>query len=420
MPIQSPHILFLAHTAAGARLVSEERFGSEEHNGQWSKSLLGGKPLLYNGMSLLFVPTDGETPNEGSLSVDAHITKKKPKSVAPPNRTPFEENNFVEAAWARPDCVPLNRGPRCLRVLGPMPHMIVTNLTEALVNGKALEGTVNRLLFKLEAGSEECCFDIDYRVTCSTTVVSSVVPTTPLNTEEGVQPVPDGDLGQNASVERTPVIVSPGESGAANRATEFGYDLPLGWRLQGTGDASDKAFPHVRNLKSGESTLICFELYRPARSLKPLENPNDSDAETADNDEAEVCQTDFNISITYRQSRPAVQKRSDADEMGKDESELSDSVVLEHSGSVVWESPLLADFSIDGRSQRAFPSGSRHPSNYLSASVSGALSGGKQTELALINGERTSARCVLRSNVAGDGLGIELSRIGFEVSLLSN
>lgn len=352
------------------------------------------------------------------------ITKKKSKSVAPPKRTPFEESNYIDSAWARPDFVPLAEGPRCLRVLGPMPHMIVTNLTEASVNGKALEGTVNRILFKVEAGTGECCFDIDYKVTCSTTLLSSDGSTTHLNPEAGVPPSTEGDVDLEVVGKRTPVIVSPDEAGTGVRSTDFGYDVPPGWRLEGTGHASDKVSHHVTSLKAGECTYICFELYRPARTLKPLENPYDSDGEggvSDDNEDAEVCQTDFDITITYKQSRPSVQKRdglNQADE-AHGARELADSVVLEHSGSVVWESPLAADFSVDGRSQRAFPSGSRHPSNYLSAAESeqpmGALSG-KQTELALINGEKTSARCVLRSHVAGDGLGIEIARIGFEVS----
>jgi len=313
-------------------------------------------------------------------------------------------------AWARPDYVPLAQGPRCLRVLGPMPHMIVTNLTDALVNGKALEGAVNRILFKLEAGSGECCHAIEYKVTCSTTVLSSDGTTTHLNPEESVPASTEGEGGLKIFGKRTPVIVSPDKTGSPRRTTDFGYDLPVGWRLEGTGHASDKVFHHVRTLKAGESTYICFDLYRPSCSLMPLENPYDGELQSAEEDaETGVCETDFDITITYRQSRPAIQFGEE-----QDGSERSDSVLLKHSGSVVWESPLLADFSVDGRAQRAFPSGSRHPSNYMSSS--GVENPGKQSELALINGERTSARCVLRSNVADDGLGIELARIGFEVS----
>ena len=157
-----PHLLLLYYTA-GARLVSEDCFVSEETNGQWSKAFLGGKPLVCDGMSLQFAPVyEGNSPSFVSLT----IKKKKPESVAPPKRTPFEVNSYIEEAWARPEYVPLTRGPKCLRVLGPMPHMIVTNLTDAMVNGKALEGTVNRILFQLEAGAAESCFDIEYSVYC--------------------------------------------------------------------------------------------------------------------------------------------------------------------------------------------------------------------------------------------------------------
>jgi hypothetical protein len=291
--------------------------------------------------------------------------------------------------------------------------MTVTNLTDTVVNGKALEGTVNRFLFQLKAGATESCFDIEYSVTVSTTIVTTDGTTADVNPEDGVSPSTEVDMAKVVTGKRTPVIVSPDEAGIGHRSTGFGYDLPPGWRLEGTGHASDKAMHHVRNLQAGDSTYISFEMYRPSCTLKPLENPYDSERTNVDEyNQDEVCQTDFDISISYRQSRPAIQKA------GEEESqkELSDSVVLEHHGSVLWESPLVADFSIDGRSQQAFPSGSRHPSNYISSTETvNSGSSGASPELSLINLERTTARCVLRSKVADDGLGIELSRIGFEV-----
>lgn len=403
---------------AGARLVSEDRFGSEDSNGQWSKSLLGGKPMYCHGISFSFAPAFGDVSDGANTSrfIEMMIKKKRPKSVAPPKRTPFEENNYVESAWARPDYVPLVQGPRCLRVLGPMAHMIVTNLTDALVNGKALEGTVNRILLKLEAGAGECCRDITYKVTCATTIVSSDGKTTHLNPEEGVPVSTEGEANLKSVEKRTPVIVTPDKTGECKRTTEFGYDLPLGWRLDGTGHASDNVIHHVQNLQAGECTYICFDLYRPSRSLMPLENPYEADGQNADEnvETADVCETNFDINITYRQCRPTIQSGEGENENKDENKSLGDAVVLEHNGSVVWESPLCADFSVDGRSQRAFPSGSRHPTNYLTSSEMEAR--GEQTELALINGERTSARCVLSSKVASDGLGIEVVRIGFEVS----
>ena len=246
--------------------------------------------------------------------------------------------------------------------------------------------------------------------TVSTTIVTTDGTTTQVNPEEGVSPSTEIDTAKVTTGKRTPVIVSPDEAGSGQRSTDFGYDLPPGWRLEGTGHASDKVMHHVRNLQAGDSTYICFEMYRPSCTLKPLENPETTSVDV--NNQDEVCQTDYDISISYRQSRPAIQKAGE----GESQKELSDSVVLEHHGSVVWESPLVADFSLDGRSQRAFPSGSRHPSNYMSSTeTENSGSSGASSELALINHERTSARCVLRSKVADDGLGIELSRIGFEV-----
>jgi hypothetical protein len=354
--------------------------------------------------------------------VEVVIEKKKPKTVAPPKRTPFEENNYIESAWSKPSYLPLSCGPCCLRVLGPMPQMTVTNLTDPMINGMALEGTVNRILFKLQAGDGEYCYDMKYKVSCSSMLLSSDGTTTHLTPGKVVPPSTDSEIKVETAGTRTPVLVSRDEASNAKRTTEFGYDLPLGWRLVGTGHSSEEMTPNVSNLKAGECTYICFEIYRPPRSLKPVENQYDGDAHTTEeSDKSERCRTDFDIAISYRQSRPTVQKQKDPNQSGKgpDESGLSDSVVCEHSGTVVWESPISADIFVDGRSHRAFPSGSRHPSNYVSAigtDDSGSADSGEESELALIHGEQTSARCVLESNVAGDGLGVEIARIGFEVS----
>jgi hypothetical protein len=300
-----------------------------------------------------------------------------------------------------------------------MPQMIVTSLTDPMINGKALEGTVNRLVFKLQAGDGEFCYDVNYKVSCSSMLLSSDGSKTHLSPVKGVPPSTDSEVKLDSAGMRTPVLVSPDERSNSKRTTEFGYDLPLGWKLIGTGHASDEMTPSVSSLKPGECTYICFELYRPPPSLKPLENKYDGDGDiSTDNEESKVCQTDFDIEISYRQARPAIQKRVDPNRSGEEqeESELSDSVVCQHCGTVVWESPILAEFFVDGRSHRAFPSGSRHPSNYVSTENLSSVDTDEQFELALTHGERTSMRCVFAPNVADDGMGVEITRIGFEVS----
>ena len=382
--------------------------------------------LRCDGICLLIAPVCEETFTTGADAlakfVEVAIEKKKPKTVAPPKKTPFEENNYVESAWSRPSYMPLSRGPCCLRVLGPMPQMKVTNLTEPMINGKALEGTVNRILFKLQAGDGECCYDMKYKVSCSSMLLSSDGTTTHLTPEKAVPPSTDSKEKVETAGTRTPVLVSRDEASNAKRTTEFDYDLPLGWRLVGTGHSSDEMTPNVSNLKAGECTYIRLEIYRPPLFLKPVENRCDGDPHTNDErDNSERCRTDFDIAISYRQSRSTFQKQNEPNQSGRgrDESGLSDSVVCEHSGTVVWESPISADFFVNGKSHRAFPSGSRHPSNYVSAGrtdSSGSADSGEESELSLIHGEQTSVRCVLESNVAGDGLGVEIARIGFEVS----
>jgi hypothetical protein len=300
-----------------------------------------------------------------------------------------------------------------------MPQMTVTNLTDPMIHGKALEGTVNRLVFKLQAGDGEFCYDVNYKVSSSSKLLSSDGATADLTPEKGVPPSTDSEVKVETAGKRTPVLVSPDETSNAKRTTQFGYDLPLGWRLVGTGHGSDEVTPSVSNLNPGECTYICFELYRPPRSLKPAENRFDGDGDIInENEESKVCQTDFGIAITYRQSRPDIQKRMDPKRSGEEQEEsgLSDSVVCEHSGTVVWETPISAEFFVGGRSHRAFPSGSRHPSNNVSTENVSSVDTDEQSELALIHGERTSVRCVFAPNVADNGMGVEIVRIGFEVS----
>ena len=75
------------------------------------------------------------------------------------------------------------------------------------MNGKALEGTVNRILLKLEAGQDEDCYDVKYRVKCSTILMSSDGSTTRSTPEDDAKAPSDGTEKVKNDEMRTPVIV---------------------------------------------------------------------------------------------------------------------------------------------------------------------------------------------------------------------
>ena len=109
--------------------------------------------MRCDGLRLVFYPVHAEkTSAEKVTLIELTIQKRKPRTAANIKRTPFEKEKYIVSAWSRPQYLPLSRGPPSLRVLGPMLQLVVTNLTEEVTNGKAIEGTVNRLLFRLQAG----------------------------------------------------------------------------------------------------------------------------------------------------------------------------------------------------------------------------------------------------------------------------
>ena len=429
-------------SAAGARLISENLPGNgpKEGNAQWSLKYLGGKPLRCDGMRLVFYPVHAEkealaacdTVNVIELTIEKR--QQETKEIANIKRTPPEVDNYIASAWARPETLHLNRGPRCLRVLGPMPQMIVTDLTDPVTNGRALEGTINRILLKLEAGPSEECRDIKYRVTCSTTQLSLDGSTNLLGHDNGILP----DTEELKKV-RCPVLVQPKPCAAVSHLTKYGFDLPEGWKIVGTGeDTQSDIPPDVSVLKSGEATYIYVDVYRPARSLPSHEAFVDMSGSQAnilkgDPEESGLCQTDIDVSITYKQARPkAQQTRQDqslssmqkplSDSFGvtpDDEFDTSDVVSLGFSGTVVWTSPLSASFATVQGLQKAYPSGSRHPSNAKadnapqdSQDENSSTAGGD--EVAIIDGETISTHCVLEPNNAAPGMAVQISKIWYE------
>jgi hypothetical protein len=307
-----------------------------------------------------------------------------------------------------------------------MADLIVTNLTESYTNGKVLEGTVNRILLKLKAGAEENCTDVTFRVSCSSLLINIDG-----NTKRIVSEDDNGDDSETRSTEkmnnpavRTPVLVKRDQSAPAVM-TEYGYELPAGWELVGDGlGIRDRYSPVVSTLRSGDSTFAYFDLYRPSPKLTRMDGVLQVGEQEEDLAcERDMCQTDIDVSVSYRQERSAKlvkksrrrsRKKGDVDEAKAEENNTPDLVTLEYTASVMWNAPIAAAFSPGIK--ETHPCGNRHPSNTVPDSEAGILPPNvEETEMVLIDGERVNTKCSLEAVASADGLTAEIERIRFEV-----
>jgi hypothetical protein len=421
---------------AGGRLVSEKDFGDEEArrgNGQWSFKCLGGKPLRCDGLRLVFYPVHAAATSEGeNTEIELTIEKKQPKTAANIKRTPFEEENYIASAWMRPRHLPMSRGPRCLRVLPPMADMLITNLTESITNGKAMEGTVNRIILKLKAGSQESCSDVKVKFSSSSLMITNEGQTLPIKGDDEENPEGKPIASKNNQNVRTPVLVRKDDN-APHHTTEYGYDLPAGWALLGNGQSlEDDYLPVVSTLKKGEATYAYFDIYRPSPQVTHTDAPAHSFDEEELSYQKYMCQTDIDVSVCYRQDRSAQKtkqmpvRRKPRRKPGDDaagsapavEDEVSDLVYSGHSVQVMWATPISAFFS-PGLKQYQ-PSGNRHPTNSdtdPSRSLSAAAAAAN--EMVLVDRERISSKCTLEATASADGLFVDIEEVRFAVSLHS-
>lgn len=335
----------------------------------------------------------------------------------------------------RPRHLPLNRGPRCLRVLPPMADLIVTNLTESYTNGKVLEGTVNRILLKLKAGAEENCTDVTFRVSCSSLLITIDGSTKRIVSEDDDDSEKSPAENMNNPAVRTPVLVKRDQSASAIM-TKYGYELPAGWVLAGDGQGiRDRYSPVVSTLRSGDSTFAYFDLYRPSPKLTRMDGILQVGEQEEDlTCEGDMCQTDVDVSVCYRQERSAKQVKksrrrarkkpaisgstpeSDAGdgEEAKGEEGTPDLVTLDYTASVMWNAPIAAAF-FPGIKE-THPCGNRHPSNTVLDPEAGILPPNvEETEMVLIDGERVNTKCSLEAVASADGLTAEIECIRFEV-----
>jgi hypothetical protein len=383
---------------------------------------LGGKPLLCNGLNLIFYPVQAEKVSGGAEKVtliDLTIEKMKRKTAANIKRTPFEEENYIASAWSRPLRLHLSRGPRSLRVLGPSPQLVITNMTETLANGKAIEGTVNRILIKLQAGPNELCSNVNVDVSCFSVLLKPNGSTKRLVSKEEVEQAAENSIDMTNPMFRTPVLVScQSVSMDKQDLIEYGYPLPFGWKVSGSGQKGSSI--RVPNLRGEESAFIHLDFYRPAGSRqKPISEGDDDFQSDIDDDviaDVSLCKTDYYVTVTYRQEGPPTAKPqrtrrqsrrrpvmlsgnkdsvssednnaiADPDDpLCDDDGEFSSEVSLEYSGSIVWAPPMAAKFCLG--TKKGFPSGNRHPSNRIENSS-------PANECVIVAGQNVSVRCSL-------------------------
>ena len=422
--------------AGGARLVSQEKIGPGNQSSQgWNLNFLGGKPVRCDGLRLLFHPVQAErTSAEKVTLIELTIKRKKARTAANIKRTPFEEENYIASAWSRPHYLPLSRGPRSLRVSAPMPQITVSNLTDDFTGGKAIEGTVNRMILKLETGSNSCA-NMKMSISCFSVLVTPRGSTKRLVAPDEITPEAENGLDMHDPSFRTPVLVCPGEVSE----TACGYKLPGGWRVAGSGQRHENIT--LPSLQKGECSYVPLDIFRPGTSLSSDSNPLDPNAPENIAD-VSLCKTDFYVTLTYKQERPeakksiplrrrarrpvrrpptltteagGTQKEDNVDiqkDVGVRDVDNHDDVSLEFSGSMIWTKPLAASFVPGARDK--FPSGSRHPGNSAAdANV------GSEAEFVLVDGEAVTSKCTLELDTAMEGLQIEVLSVGFKVSLTS-
>lgn len=407
----------------------------------WNVRFLGGKPLLCDGLSIVFYPVQAEKSTGGVEQVtliELTIEKKKKKTAANIKRTPFEEENYIASAWSRPPLVPFSKGPRSLRILGPLPQLLVTDLTEPLTKGKALEGTVNRILLKLQAGPDEICSKMKISVSCFSVLITPSGSTKRLIAPEEITDEVENSIDMKNPLFRTPILVSSAADSHECVPTEFGYTLPSGWLVSGSGQKD--ATKDLEPLKRGESSYVNIDFFRPAAHTQREGFPLESLIPDEDLGDVSTCKTDFYVTLTYEQERPAAIKApmkkirrrsarkrpvmssaSKGDSGGPEKmnssindegtgpmpSEAPKEVSLEFTGSIIWASPITASFSAGAR--RVYPSGNRHPTNGAEGEED------ENDERVVVDGESVSTRCTLHLNPSMDGLSTELASIRFEV-----
>ena len=395
------------YTAAGGSQYSEAERDKDIALAPWSIRCLGGKSLRCKGTIVtFFVASSAANHTIVKLAIEAKQTEPAPNT----KRTMVDESNYLASAWKRPGSLPLSRGPHSLRLLSPIANLSVTNLTEEATNGKALEGTVNRVVLKLKAGNNEKCENVVIRVKCSSMLTS-------VDGREKIIRLLDNEDNDVDVVDmmnprvRAPVLVTPDPTSKIFM-TDFGYILPSGWALASDSqDGEDGYSIVVPTIKAGQEIYAFFDVYRPTpEPINAHTKGNQSIVEDMTKFNDCECETKISVSVLYQQ-----QIIDDVKKPVTLGDSANNSVSLDHDVSILWSSPLSIEFS--SRANEAYPSGNQHPSNIVRDHASPSDSG---KELILIDGGNLFTKGILEPNSSTNGLDIEIDRVQFSDTASEN
>ena len=395
-------------TAAGGSRYSVAEENADETPGAvpWSIRCLGGKPLRCEGLIVTFSVVSSAA---SDTFVKLAIEVKQPEGQPNTKRTNFDDNNYVSSAWKRPPSLPLRKGPRCLQLLSPIAGMMVTNVTEALTNGKVLEGTVNRVVLKLKAAEHETCTNVVIRAKSSSVLTTADGKEKTISLPDGEASSEDVEDTMNPRV-RAPVLVKPDPS-SQTFMTDFGYILPSGWALAGDGQGGDDDDDYsilAPTIKAGEETYACFDVYRPtSEPIKAYTKSNQTIVEEMTKLNDCKCETKIDISIQYQQEIINDDKSASCDD------KANNSVSLDHSVTVLWSSPISVAFSSNAKEM--YPSGIQHPSNIVldRTSPKNQSHSDSAKETILIDDGKVFTKGILDPIASTDGLDIEIDKVRF-------
>ena len=305
-----------------------------------------------------------------------------PNQKQPTSRLSVEEDNYLSSAWERSKSFSLRSGPRCLRVLTPTPSLDISDLTAPATGGKAMEGTVNRILLKIKAGPHEKCKDLKINVTCSSSILRDVTL--------GSSPTDNSNQKDVPPLSRSPLLLKETVSPITENET-IESTVPPGWCVVGDGEGSKEDWNNVSTfLDCGKDIITFLDLYRE------LPTPMNEYAANLS------CQTTFAVRVSYKQIRPS--HGSEALE--------GDLVIQQYTGTITWCPPLQSSFSLVSGFNKSFPSGIRHNTNNTSST------GGFSEANAVKDREHVAIRCGLEAVAAENGFVVTIKNVSFKVSFL--
>lgn len=346
-------------------------------------SYFGGVPLVCHGLTLKMKPSSNSSASLVNVRIDRthHLSPLGRRDVL---QYLMEECNYMSHSWSRPAFHPWYLGPRCLRVLGSRPHMEVTNLTDSATGGVCIEGTVNRTVFKLVAGSRYDCKDITMRLRCS-------------SRREKADGVAVETESEDVESDNRSVFVQRSLDTSAKMSTADGICLPMGWEPRQdliSDESHDVSSTVAPALEAGKCLMLPLDVFRPLDVL-PYNLSETSHVSTL-----------YELILTFREVRTDVAKDAD--------STTGNQVMVIQRGNIKWMKPFCGDFVVIEGNQKAFPCGVQHESNSSNASTTSR----NKTEIISADGESIRMRFILKTNGLGGNVAAGVNHVMNEVCVL--